>query len=113
MATEEIPRALWPAFFRELSDRRGATPISLHTFEPTMRGEAATQEGAFEGAAARDGKVSLLLADGSGHRISRGFEAARVWQELAAEGTEEIEIDAADGSRTMLDFPPAARGPRP
>jgi hypothetical protein len=113
VATEEIPRARWPAFFHELSERHRRVPISMHTFEPTMRGEAASQEGAFEGAAVQDGKVSLLLADRSGHRVSRRFEAARVWQEFAAEGAEEIEIDAADGSRTMLDFLPAASGPRP
>jgi hypothetical protein len=112
--TREIPRSQWSDFFSGFSSEHDDEPVAIEVLGSDLgaqiEGRALQLRGISPANDAAECDVALMLdtVDG-GHLTHMVPRVARVWvQETASSVDEALEIESADGTKTLIRF--EARG---
>jgi len=113
MRTREIPSDEWTAFFDEFSRRHRGWLAKVTVLDPRLGAQVEAAGLPLQGIVADARGHGIAIGLGSGpDDFARGVRRpTRVWVELAGERDEAvaaIEIESADGTKTILEFRVAA-----
>ena len=108
--TTEIPRDSWDAFFARFSEDHETQIVAVEVMGSDIGAQVEGRSLLFSGIspATKDDKALALTFDSvSGEHLTHMVnKPTHVWLQRAADNTDQaLEIEAADGSRTLVRFP--------
>jgi uncharacterized protein DUF5335 len=111
MPTQEIPREEWRAFLDRFSRQHEGWLATLEVFDPDMGAQEEAHELPLEGISitSKDGEspqVAISLGKTSEDHVTHTIaDPTRVWLEQTPAGANAaLEIESADGTKTLLRF---------
>lgn len=115
--TREIPRDAWDQFFSRFSNDHETQFVAVEVMGKDIGAQVEGQTLLLSGIskAAHDGESLALMFDSVNgehltHMVNR---PTHVWIQQAADNTDEsLEIESADGTKTLVRFPPYESGSR-
>ena len=109
MGNRLVPRTDWDEFFRGFSRRHEDWLVTIRVLDPRLGSQVESSGLPLEGIFAdRDGPGPISIHVGRSaprHVEHEVADPRRVWIEESADGAEQaIEIESADGTKTLVEF---------
>lgn len=109
MSTEEMEKSRWQSFFDAFSRQHEGWLVTLEVFDEAIGAQPEAREIIFEGisVSSQNGEpesIAINLGKKPDEHITHSIaNPARVWvQQTSGGANEALEIEAADGTRTLL-----------
>ena len=115
--TTEIPRDTWNRFFRRFSEDHETQLVAVEVMGRDIGAQVEGRSLLLSAISPSDpdaGALALTFDSVDGEHLTHMVNRpVRVWVQRAADHTDEaLEIESADGTRTLIRFPPYEPGSR-
>lgn len=113
-ATREIPRDDWNDFFAAFSEQHEDEPVDVEVMGEDIGAQIEARElflrGISPATGRKDPDLALMLGSPDGTHLTHMIpKPTHVWVQSAAEESQDLlEIESADGTKTLLKFATAA-----
>lgn len=111
MATQEIPRDEWQAFFETFSQQHEGWLVTLEIFDPEIGAQEEAHELPFEGitiasSGTEPESIAISVGGSSTDHVTHTINGPeRVWLEQTSEGANAaLEIESKEDTKTLLSF---------